>query len=316
MMAFYLLFHFLILHLMTKLNILDTDFKIKFDGEKHQIDANLLVNNLIHTTSIIQEINRNFDSGKKIDIQIKALEKGSFLIHIDLIESAFDNLKNLLTKDNIELAGSVIGAFVGLIELKKFLKGKEEKAIENSGNKVKITNQEGQVLYVENFVQNIYNNNTIVKDALSQSFETLENDNSITGYEITDRNNKTLVRVDREEFEYISVKSEELLEGEKNIVVAGRLNIIRISFDDKLKSDFYFKGNKISAKINDVDFYKRVDKGESFAKGDVLEVELEIKQVFETSVNTFVNKSYKIKRIINHILRNEQSKLDFDSEVL
>ena len=300
---------------MTKLNILDTDFKIKFDGEKHQIDANLLVNNLIHTTSIIQEINRNFDSGKKIDIQIKALEKGSFLIHIDLIESAFDNLKNLLTKDNIELAGSVIGAFVGLIELKKFLKGKEEKSIEKSGNKVKITNQDGQVLYVENFVQNIYNNNTIVKDALSQSFETLENDNSITGYEITDRNNKTLVRVDREEFEYISVKSEELLEGEKNIVVAGRLNIIRISFDDKLKSDFYFKGNKISAKINDVDFYKRVDKGESFAKGDVLEVELEIKQVFETSVNTFVNKSYKIKRIINHILRNEQSKLDFDSEV-
>lgn len=299
---------------MTKLNILDTDFKIKFDGEKHQIDANLLVNNLIHTTSIIQEINRNFDSGKKIDIQIKALEKGSFLIHIDLIESAFDNLKNLLTRDNIEFAGSVIGAFVGLIELKKFLKGKEEKSIEKSGNKVKITNQDGQVLYVENFVQNIYNNNTIVKDALSQSFETLENDNSITGYEITDRNNKTLVRVDREEFEYISVKSEELLEGEKNIVVAGRLNIIRISFDDKLKSDFYFKGNKISAKINDVDFYKRVDKGESFAKGDVLEVELEIKQVFETSVNTFVNKSYKIKRIINHILRNEQSKLDFDNE--
>ena len=91
-------------------------------------------------------------------------------------------------------------------------------------------------------------------------------------------------------------------------------NIGAISFDDKLKSDFYFKGNKISAKINDVDFYKRVDKGESFAKGDVLEVELEIKQVFETSVNTFVNKSYKIKRIINHILRNEQSKLDFDNE--
>lgn len=291
---------------------MDTDFKIKFDGEKHQIDANLLVNNLIHTTSIIQEINRNLDGGKKIDIQIKALEKGSFLIHIDLIESTLENLKNLLTRDNIEIAGTVIGVFVGLIELKKFLKGKKEKTIENSGNKVKITNEAGEVLYVENFVQNIYNN-TIVKDALSQSFETLENDNSITGYEITDKNNKTLIRVDREEFEYISVKSEELSEGEKNIVVAGRLNIIRISFDDKLKSDFYFKGNKISAKINDVEFYNRVDKGKSFSKGDVLEVELEIKQVFEFSVDTFVNKSYKIKRIINHILRNEQSKFNFDS---
>jgi hypothetical protein len=93
---------------MAKRKILETDFKIKFDGEKHQIDVNLLVNNLIHTTSIIQEINRNLDSGKKIDIQIKALEKGSFLIHIDLVESTLSNLKNLLTRENIELAGSVI----------------------------------------------------------------------------------------------------------------------------------------------------------------------------------------------------------------
>ena len=155
---------------------MNTDFKIKFDGEKHQIDANLLVNNLVHTTSIIQEINRNFDSGKKIDIQIKALEKGSFLIHINLVESALDNLKNLLTRENTELAAAVIGAFVGLIELKKFLKGKAENKIEQSKNKVKITNCDGNVMYFENFVQNIYNNNTIIKDALSQSFETIEND--------------------------------------------------------------------------------------------------------------------------------------------
>lgn len=63
---------------------------------------------------------------------------------------------------------------------------------------------------------------------------------------------------------------------------------------------FNFKGNKISAKINDIEFYKRVDKGESFAKGDVLEVELEVKQILKVHINTFINKSYKIRRIINH----------------
>ena len=63
-----------------------------------------------------------------------------------------------------------------------------------------------------------------------------------------------------------------------------------------------------------IEFYKRVDKGESFSKGDVLEVELEIKQVFESSVNTFINKSYKIKRIINHEKREEQGKLDLDND--
>ncbi len=169
--------------------------------------------------------------------------------------------------------------------------------------------------YIENFISNIYENNTIVKDALSQSFEALENDNSITGYEITDKNEKPLVRVNREDFENMSVKSEEILEGEKNIKIAATLNIIRISFDDKLKSDFYFKGNKISVKISDPNFQKRIDNGESFAKGDVLEVELEIKQKFEKSVNTFINKSYKINKITNHLLRNEQSKFDFDNEI-
>lgn len=295
------------------MNILDTDFKIKFDGEKHQIDANLLVNNLIHTTTIIQELNRNLDSGKKIEIKIKALEKGSFLIHIDLIETVLDGLKNLLTRENAETAGVIIGAFVGLIKLKKFLKGKEPKSKEYSGNKVKIENEKGDVIYVENFVQNVYQNNTVVKDALSQSFETLENDSSITGYEVTDKNEKPLVRVDRNEFEYMSLKSDEILDVERITTIAATLNIIRISFEEKLKSDFYFKGNKISVKINDPEFYERVDKGESFAKGDILEVELEIKQVFESSVNTFINKSYKVNRIIRHIGRNEQSKLDFDS---
>lgn len=294
---------------------MDTDFKIKFDGEQHQIDANLLINNLIHTTTIIQEINRELHSGKKIDIKIKALQKGSFLIHIDLVETTFDTLKNLLTKDNIETAGIIISGFVGLIELKKFLKGDEVKSKENLNGNIKIENQKGQVILIENLVYNIYENNSIIKDSLSQSFETLENDNSITGYEITDRNEKSLVRVDRDEFEYLSVKSEKILEGEKTITIAATLNIIRISFDNKLKSDFYFKGNKISIKISDPNFQKSIDNGESFAKGDILEVELEVKQKFEKSVNTFINKSYKINRITNHILRNEQSKLNFDDNL-
>lgn len=294
------------------IDILTTDFKIKFDGEKHQIDANLLINNLIHTTSIIQELNRNLDSGKKIEIKIKALEKGSFLIHIDLIETLLDGLKNLLSKDNLETAAAIIGSFVGLIELKKFLKGKEPKSKENIGNKVKIENEKGDIIYVDNFVQNIYQNNTIIKDALSQSFETLENDNSITGYEVTDNNEKPLVRVEKMDFEFMSLKSDEILDGERITTIAATLNIIRISFEDKLKSDFYFKGNKISVKIDDFEFYERIDKGESFAKGDILEVELEIKQIFESSVNTFINKSYKVNRIIRHIGRNEQSKLDLN----
>jgi len=290
---------------------LATDFKIRFDGEQNQIDANTLINSLIHTTSIIQELNRNLESGKKIDVKIKALEKGSFLVHIDLIETSLQSLKTLLTKENIEIGAAIVAGLVGLIEIKKFLKGKKAKSKTEDAGKVIIENVDGNVLQVENFTFNIYENNTIIRDALSQNFETLENDPSISSFEITDNEEIPLVKVDKDEFHDLAIKSEQISDDERIITEAATLNIVRLSFDEKLKWEFYFKGNKISARIDDQNFYKLIEKGESFAKGDTLEVEFEIRQKFDSSVNTFINKSYAVKRILRHIKRDEQSKINF-----
>jgi uncharacterized membrane protein YuzA (DUF378 family) len=264
-------------------------------------------------SSIIQELNRELNTGKKIDVNIKALEKGSFLIHIDLVETVLGSLKNLLTRENVETAAAIITSIAGIITIGKFLKGKKEKSREvaEDGSRVKIENEDGDVIYVENFTYNVYEKNVTVRDALSQSFESLENDNSITGYEITDSHENTIVRVEKKEFEYLAVKSEEVSDGERVVIVAARLNIVKVSFDSKLKWEFIFKGNKISAKANDPVFQEQVDKGEAFAKGDVLEVELEIKQKFDPTVNTFLNKSYKIKKIIKHIKRDVTLTLNF-----
>jgi len=290
---------------------LANDFKIRFDGEQNQIDANTLINSLIHTTSIIQELNRNLESGKKIDVKIKALEKGSFLVHIDLIETSLQSLKTLLTKENIEIGAAIIAGLVGLIEIKKFLKGKKAQSKTEDAGKVIIENVDGNVLQVENFTFNIYENNTIIRDALSQNFETLENDPSISSFEITDNEEIPLVKVDKDEFHDLAIKSEQISDDERIITEAATLNIVRLSFDEKLKWEFYFKGNKISARIDDQNFYKLIEKGESFAKGDTLEVEFEIRQKFDSSVNTYINKSYAVKRILRHIKRDEQSKINF-----
>ena len=288
------------------------NFKIKFDGQEHQLDANTLINSLIHTSSIIQEVNTFYNSGKKIEIKIKALEKGNFLINIELVESVLENIKNLLTKDNVEYAAAIIGSFIGLIELKKFLRGKKAKSIEEkSSEKVRIENEDGQVIYIENFTYIVYENSSIVKDALAQNFETLDNDPTITAFEITDKNEVPLIRVEKEDFNSMSIKSEEISNGERVLTEAANLNILRLSFEGNLKWDFYYKGNKISAKILDKNFYELIDKGQAFAKGDILEVELQINQIWEEAVNTFINKSYSVTKILRHIPRNEQGKLDF-----
>lgn len=294
--------------------IKDNDFKIKFDGQQHQVDANVLISSLIHTTTIVQEVNKYLNSGKRIDIKVKALEKGSFLCHIELVETTLDTLKNLITKDNIEVGAAIIGSLVGLIELKKFLKGKKAKEVKQAGDKTIITNDEGKVLIIENATFNIYEHSPIVKDALTQNFDVLNNDPAITGFEITDKNEKPFVRIDKSEFVDMAQKSEEIEEGERTIIEAATINILRLSFEENLKWDFYYRGIKISAKIADPTFYELIDKGEAFAKGDILEVELQINQKFDETVNTFITKSYQVNKIIRHLSRNEQQKINFQSE--
>jgi len=147
---------------------------------------------------------------------------------------------------------------------------------------------------------------------LAQNFDAINNDPSITGFEITDKDEKPIIRVEKEEFSNLSLKSDEIADDERIIKEAATLNIVRLSFEESLKWEFYYKGNKISAKIKDPNFYELINKGESFAKGDIWEVELQINQKWEGSVNTFINKSYHINKIIRHILRDEQQKFRFD----
>lgn len=288
------------------------DFKLKFDGQLVQIDANILISSLIHTTNAIQEINRYLDSGKNIEIKVKAPEKGSFLIELNLVETALDTLKYIFTKENLEVAGTIIGILTGLISLKKFLKGKKPKDVVQEANITIITNSEGDVINIDNRVFNIYDKSQYINDALSQNFESIQNDPAITAFEITDDNEKSYIRVEKEEFEFLSIKSAEISDKERIVTEAATLNIVRLSFEENLKWDFYFRGNKISAKIKDPDFYQLIDKGESFAKGDVLEVELQTTQIWEESVNTFINKSYQILKIHRHLVRGEQQKFDFE----
>jgi len=292
----------------------ENDFKIKFDGQQHQVDANVLISSLIHTTTVVQEVNRSLNSGKRIEIKVKALEPGSFLVHIELVEQSLDTLRNLLTRDNVETGAAIIAALVGLVELKKLLRGRKPKKTETKGDTTRIENAAGQVLVIDNAVFNIYQHNQVVQDALSQNFDALNNDPAVTGFEITDKNEKPLVRVERSDFVDLSQKSEIDSEGDRQITEAATLNIVRLSFEENLKWDFYYRGIKISARIADPSFYEQIDKGEAFAKGDTLEVELQVKQRFDESVNTFITKSYQVNKILRHIARGEQSSFAFEPE--
>jgi hypothetical protein len=285
------------------------EFKIRFDGG-NELSSDVLIQSLLSTSAIIQELNSLSHSGKRISLQIKALEKGSFEVHIELIESVIGAVKTLFTKENVFIADALISGFVGVIAVRQHLKGKKSESITQKGSKVSIKNNNGNVLVINNFDPNILNNETIEKN-LSSTFEKLDKAKGVKAFEITDSRKKSLVKVQKEEFSVMKKAQKVDVKEKKKVANTVNLHIVKLSFDINHKWDFILKGDKICAKIADEVFLKRIDSGEKFAKGDVLEVELETQQVFDYSVNTYVNESYVVKEILNHISREDPPEFDF-----
>lgn len=298
------------------------DFKVKFDGQLHQVDANTLINSLINLSTIIQELNVVSDPNRKIEIKIKATEKGSFWIHLSLIA---EKIPDLFDQENIQTTAaiatisgiSIIKSVAYLFQLKKHLSGKKPKTIQesNKGGVIKIENERGDIIFMDSVIFNIYNTNQPVQDSISNTFDTLQNDSSISGFEIADAEKRPLFEINRTDFGEMSIKNEVVEENKKIFTEIANLHIFKIVFEDKYKWEFYYKGNKISAHIADINFFKSIDEGERFSKGDTLKSELEITQIFDNTVNTYINHSYKIKNVLEHIPRGKQQKLNFKGEI-
>jgi len=286
------------------------DIKVKYDSDSHDIDANTLIGSLLHLSTLIQEVNRELNTGRKVNVKIQATEKGSFIVHLVIETTVLENLKNLLSNETVQYAAGIVTVVGGLFGLAKLLKGEKAEIVENNGNKVTIKNNKGAVTIVNVNTLDLYNTNTVVRNSISQNFKVLEADDSIKGFSLKDQEDKDLVNIPAEDFPVLAESaSMENNISDRSIKREVMLNINKIVFDDNQKWDFYYDGNKISAKIEDVKFREMIDKGERFAKGDSLRAEIEIYQVFDSSVNSYINKSYKVVTILEHIPRPDQGKL-------
>jgi hypothetical protein len=281
------------------------NLKIRFDGETNQIEAETLINSLIHFTNIVHEVNKELNTERKLEIKINSLPKGSFIIDVTL-QAIVDGVHTIFTKENIAVAKQVMDTVTGVFNLGKFLKGKAPKEVNTQSNGTTVYNTNGSVIVINNPVYNIYKSNRNIQDSLTQEFETLAKDSHVKGFEILDDKDNKLVDIPKDDFfqlanpeKFVAFPDEQLL---TKIVV---LNISTLSFEPTKKWTFYYEGNKIQAKISP-DFSLRIDAGEKFAKGDSLKAEIEIQQVFDKSVNTYINKSFRILQILEHYPRSEQ----------
>ncbi|MGV4530489.1 hypothetical protein [Ornithobacterium rhinotracheale] len=288
----------------------NTDFKIVFDSDNHEVDVETLVGCLMHTSNIIQEVNRSLETDKKIEIKIKALEKGSFEVHIELVEKL---IASLFSSNSINYAAGIVTTVGGLYHFAKFLAGNKPRKIENQGDNIKVENNKGDVTIIKGNVYNIYNENKAVRDNISKQFEVLKKNDDISGFKFESKSTQTYIS--EEEFAAVATKIEALDDRDKEPKVEikedCKLYIVRASFSNDLKWDFIYNGDKISAKMNDENILSAIDNGEQFAKGDYMVADMEITLYYDPSygIHTKTKDSYKILKYKEHIKGPKQTSL-------
>lgn len=270
--------------------------KIIFDGESNQIDVNTLIVALGHYQAIAEVVNLELGEGKKIDIKINAIEKGSFIIDISVVESIF---KTLFSKDSIGYASDVIAIIATLYGIYHGFKGKRIKSADEI-NYININISKN--ISIRQTIVNIYNQ-TNVRSAISKTIEAAEKDTNVDGFRIRDEFSESEVYIPRNEFLDL-IKSD--LEQDENIQQITerkrvQLSIVSMSFESGNSWQFIYDGFKISVRVRDNALMALIDNGERFGKGDTIEVELEIIKKFNPDFGTYENKSYKILEFYKHI---------------
>lgn len=289
------------------------EMKIRYGGG-NEIKANTYINSLVHFTNIVQEVNKNLSKERSIEVKVRANKEGSFIVDLLIEASVLEGVKHMFTADNLKHAAEIVKTVSDVYKVAKHLLGHKPKNITNDKDStITIENNSGTVQNFDFRGANIYLNSPTIREAIAQEFETLESDGNVTDFEFLDKEENKIFEANRKEF-YSMSSSGSSLESNDNekiqTILNASLNISSLDLEFKKKWDFYYLGNKISAKVKDDAFGERINNGERFGKGDTFVAELEITQIFDASVQAYINKSYTVTKIIQHIERPEQAKLD------
>jgi hypothetical protein len=289
-------------------------FTLKFGGEENDINATTYGVILINTVALLEEANKELETNAHLEIKVKSERKGSYSVDLAIQSAAaIATVAPLMTKENVDavtaVASKVISTATKGYELWKKLKGEKPKEVTEKADTVIIITGDNNTIEVDKSVSNLVLSNKRGQEALANTFSALAGDQNVEDFSVLDERKEALFLAEKKDFPKLTRKVEVLQPEKQTLLETTHLHITRQSFEKNKKSDFLYKGFQISAWITDQSFWKDVDNGESFAKGDILFAELEIEQEFNKTINAYENKNYSIGRVIQHIPRQQQPRL-------
>lgn len=284
---------------------------VKFDGQNHQIDVQTFAYSVLNFATVIKETNKKLDSGI-VDIHIKAPERGSVIVQ--LLTTVTQN--PTLLPHSVSFVADLVETVGGLYALHKFISGRKTKKPEKTDGSIKIELEDGSHMTVAEKVYNIYVGTPSISNGISQHFSALNEDPAVSKFEVSRPEGQgKLIEVDREDYARLAIKQQFDMENARTITESAHLYVYKVVFDrTDRKWEFYYNGNRISANISDDEFFASIDSGEAFAKGDQLRVDIQVNQVFDDSVGAYINQSFQVTKVYEHIKRSKPIPLPFDKK--
>lgn len=278
--------------------------QLKFEGQTSSIDAGTLINVLMQYQSVAQEANRIYGGGaQEIKIQVNAIKKGSFIIDLEIVQNV---IQQLFSKASVEYIVALTGIITFSYKAYKKLKGKPIKT-EDDKKKISSLSVNGDM----NVNINVYNSRA-TREAISKSIQAADDDASVEGFSVKDKEDNVIVTFSRDEFKeykYDDFDTEEDVHEERIVDSEATLIIVGLNFEKGSRWQFMYDGFKIPIVVKDDALMRKIDEGERFGKGDSIRVKLRKIQKYNKEYRAYENKSYKIIEFYEHIIPPQQAEL-------
>lgn len=291
------------------------EFNINIGVPNHDVNSDTFLTSLTSITNIISVVNKDISPSRKLEIRVKALKTGSFECTCfvkDIVEVGVALMPALASAD-LTYYKDLLSITIDILKIKQFLNGEEPSKVEQNGDGVNvgIYNNHGDVTYVDKRSYHYYANNQEVNDEVSKNFEKLNADSEVKSFKL-EASDKSF-QADRNDFPVLQQKN--VVDEQKiqeRIFKDQELHMFKLVWEPSNKWGFVWNGVKIQAFIKDDNFFKRIDSGEKFAKGDQLVADIKVYQTYDPSIDSYINDSYEVIKVNKHTPRPEQIGLSFE----
>ena len=282
-------------------------FTISYDGPallEGAMDVRDLAPALMALGQLLDAANSNLNGDDAhIKLQVKATERGSFQINLELIQNWTTQVLEFFGTPEVSGATNLLTwtlgiptlAGGGLIWLIKKMKGRSPDTAEKiSDNTMRLT-IDGEIIDVPLQLMRLYQD-VAVRTAAQRLIEEPLKRPGIDAFEVR-KDGVVTERVEKDEAAYFARPTlpDETLFDE---VRRSAFSIISLAFKDDNKWRLFDGNTQISAAITDIDFLQRVDANQvSFSKGDILICDV---RVMQKRTADGLRTEYTVERVAEH----------------